>query len=265
MKIKSISSPIRSHALKVIMAAAIAATCGFHAEPAKATLPVLDYSALIQQAEAIQARLEEWEKTYAHYQGVMSHYQAQAAFWQQQLNKLRTLDFELLQLEQNFQTIDQNYGVAIMCPGASTSIIDKVTSSLTNLVNPDSDLIGQQKEICANIVRTENRKYNDTVKYLQSLRKQTDELTQLTDMKKNDVGNSPGNTEGLIAEIQRYQSSTQLSKTGWESSMQQYDLTISLLKQQQTVLSRRALNGQNSVWGQIVNTVALKAALTANQ
>lgn len=265
MKIKTISKPVRSHAFKVMMAASLTVACSFHTEPAKATLPVIDYSAIIQSAQAFESRLEEWGKTYAHYAQVIQHYEAQAAFWQQQLNKLRSLDFELFQLEQDFAPIDQNYGVDVMCPGASSSIIDKVTSSLTSLVNPDSDIITQQKNICANIVRTENRKYNDTVKYLQALRQQTDEFVQLTSMRKNEVGNSPGNTEGMIEEINRYQANMQLAKTGWESSMQQYEVQIGLLKQQQTVLSRRALNGQNSVLGQVVNTVALKIALTGNQ
>ncbi|UPG95816.1 hypothetical protein [Luteibacter aegosomatissinici] len=265
MNIKNISKPVRSYALKACLTAALTVTCSLHTDTAKAGMPVIDYTAISQAAINFQKELLQWGKTLAHYGQVMQHYTEQAAFWQQQLNKLQSLDLDLFQLEQNFTTIDQNYGVDIMCPGASSSIIDKVTSSLTSLVNPNSDVLGQQKTICANIVRTENRKYNDTVLYLQSLRKQTDNFLQITAMRLTQIGNSPGNTEGLTQETERYSANMELAKTKWESSMQQYDIQLNLLKQQQTVLARRALNGQDSVWGQVVNTVALKIALTGNQ
>lgn len=265
MNIKTISTPVRSHALKVCLAAALTLTCSLHTEPARAGMPVIDYTAITQAAMNFQKELLQWGKTLAHYGEVAQHYTQELAFWQQQLNKLQSLDLDLFQLEQNFTTIDQNYGVDIMCPGASSSVIDKVTSSLASLVNPDADVLGQQKTICANIVRTQNRKYNDTVLYLQSLRKQTDSFLQITAMRITEIGNSPGNTQGLTQETARYSASMELAKTKWDSSMQQYDVQLNLLRQQQTVLARRALNGQNSVWGQVVNTVALKIALDANQ
>ncbi|MDR6935020.1 hypothetical protein [Luteibacter sp. 3190] len=43
--------------------------------------------------------------------------------------------------------------------------------------------------------------------------------------------------------------------------MKQQETIIAMLTQKQSILSRRAMNGKPSVWGTLVNTLTLQAAL----
>lgn len=266
MNLTSSFTTARRHALKIAVVAVLTMASSMSSEPAKAGMPVIDYTAIAQAAKNFQDQLTRWKATWDHYGKVISHYTEQVAFWQQQLNKLRNLDLQLFDIEQNFTEIAPDYGVDIMCPGASpSSIVDKVTSSLASMVNPKADIVGEQQKMCVKIVMTQNRKYNDTIVYLQSLRKQTDSFMEITDMRLKAIGNSPGNTEGLMQETERYSANLQLAKEKWQTSMDQYDVQLELLKQQQMVLSKRALNGQPSIWGTLVNTAVLQGALKLNQ
>ncbi|WP_448100800.1 hypothetical protein [Luteibacter jiangsuensis] len=256
----------RNHALRSIAIALFVMSAGVPIEQARAGMPVFDYSNFAQNVKSFFTELEQWKTTADQYTKVWSHYIEEAAFWQQQLNKLKSLNLSMFELEQNFAKVDADYGIDVMCPGANpSSVIDTVTSSLASLINADADIVGQQQKICVKIVRTQNRKYNDTVDYLQSLTKQTSSFVEITQARLSAIGTSPGNTEGLTQETARYSANLQLAREKWETSMHQLDVQIDLLKQQQTVLARRALNGKPSLWGTLVNTAALQGALTINK
>ncbi|PTR33092.1 hypothetical protein C8J98_104308 [Luteibacter sp. OK325] len=267
MKIESNTAKLRHHALRAIIAAALTVASATHVEPARATgFPVIDIAAITNALQNYGEQIARWGETVKHYTDVMDHYAAQAAFWQQQLNKLRALDLDLFTIEQDFKVVDADYGVEEMCPGASpTSIVDSVTSALASAINPDGDVVGEQQKICVKMVRTKNRKYNDTVAYLGSLRMDTDNFLQITAKRLAELGNSPGNTQGLTLETQRYSSNMQLAKDKWQTAMAQYDIQLGLLAQQQTVLSKRAMSGKPSIWGTLVNTAALQGALSINK
>ena len=257
---------IRHHLLKTVAVATLVIACGMHSEPARAGLPVFDYSAFANAIKDFFAQAERWTATTEQFGKVLDHYGKQVAFWEQQLNKLRSLNLQLFQLEQDFQPVDADYGIDVMCPGAQpSSIVDSVTSALTSAINADGDVIGEQQKLCIKIVRTKNRKYNDTVAYLASLHTSTDSFIDLTTMRLTEIGNSPGNTEGLGVETERYAANLELSRNKWQTAMEQYDIQLGLLTEQQTVLSKRAMSGKPSIWGTLVNTAALQAALTINK
>lgn len=244
----------------------VTVACGMYGGSAKAGLPVFDYSNFTTNLKDYFEKIAEWKKTVEHYKGVIDHYTAQVAFWETQYNKIASLNLDLLQLEQDFKPIDADYGVDVMCPGASTSVIDKVTSSLVSIANPNADVVGEQQKICVKIVRTKNRKYNDTVQYLTTLGADVGALAKITELRASLGGKlNPGDTQGIVQETQRYSSKMQLDKERWETSMRQYDSQIKLLEDQQIVLSRRALRGKPSLWGTLVNTAVLQGALSVNK
>jgi len=237
----------------------VTVACGMYGGLAKAGLPVFDYTNFTTNFKDYLEKIAEWQKT-------MDHYSAQVAFWETQYNKIANLNLDLLQLEQDFKPIDADYGIDVMCPGADTSVIDKVTSSLASIANPNADVVGEQQKICAKVVRIKNRKYNDTVEYLTTLTGDVGSMAKITQLRASLGGKlNPGDTQGLMQETQRYSSKMQLDKERWETSMRQYDSQIKILEDQQVVLSKRALHGKPSLWGTLVNTAVLQGALSVNK
>lgn len=265
-------SNLKNITVRTMVVASLSVASASYMEPAR-SIPVFDAANFGQNAQTLSENFARWAETVAHYgkeiahyKDVMDHYTKQIAFWNEQLNNLRSFNFTLFQYQQTFTSIPKNYGVDVLCPGSSSgSLVDKVTSSLTSFIDTESDIVSQQQGICAKIVLTQNSKYNDTVEYLNSLLKQTKSLEEITASRINDIGKSPGNTEGLLQETQRFSATFQMSKENWETRMQQYDIQIELLKHQQMILAKQAMNGKPTIWGTLVNTAVLQGALKLNK
>ncbi|HKT29210.1 hypothetical protein [Dyella sp.] len=198
-----------------------------------------------------------------HYKDVMQHYADQAAFWQQQLVKLQGLNFQLFTLQNQFTHIPDDYGVSDACPGITTSLAGDITSALQSFIpQMGGDVVKQQRQLCGLIVMTKNKKYNDTVDYLQAVARASSDLTQIQEERFTKVDNSSGNLDANTNDIGRYQGNLTQAREQWQSNMQQNDAQVQMLQQIQSNLSRRAMQGSPSVLGTIINSTALKAALS---
>lgn len=256
--------------LKGTLALALALASWAPAERAEATgFPVVDVSAILQSAEQFVERSQNWIETKAQYASVLKHYADQVAFWQQQLVKIKGLQYDLFKLDQQYVEIDEYYGVPERCPGASKGILgtatDLLKSALPASLSFDGSINDQQTAICAKLVMADNKKYNFTVKYFEQLTKDTNSLVELQTLRLSAVDQSPGNMEALAGDTARYEANISTAKSTWEAQLRQQDAEIDLLKKQQGILTRRAINGQPTIIGELVGAAVLKGAFTVGK
>lgn len=263
MSIKTPLKTIHRQLLRVTAAAALTLACGMHSEPARAGLPVIDYTAIFNSLKNYFDQYSRWIDTAQQYQKVLGHYTEQAAFWQTQLNKLQHLNFTLFTLKHQFTEVDENFGVDVECPGriAKGGLSGVLDTALDKLI-PDmnGDVLQQQQDICALVVQAKNLKYNDTVRYLNFVAEKGAEVAKVQTDLIGKIGESSGNTANFTAQLTEFGQTLDSAKAQWESNQKQADAQIDMLLTMQANLSRRAMSGSPSVLGTVVNTVALKAA-----
>jgi hypothetical protein len=256
--------------LKGGIALALALASWAPAERAEASgIPVVDFSAIFQSAQQFYERTQNWFETQAHYASVMKHYADQVAFWQQQLVKIQGLQYELFKIDQQYKPIEENYGVEERCPGVNPGILGSITNSLTsalpNVLNMDGNISDKQNQICAQLVVADNKKYNFTVKYFDELTKETNSLVALQQLRITSIDQSPGNMQALAGDTARFQANITSAKSTWEAQLSQQDAEIDLLKKQQSILTRRAINGKPSLLGELVGAAVLKGAFSVGK
>lgn len=216
----------------------------------------------VEQEKQFVLENNRWIQTAAHYESVLKHYADQVQYWNQQLTKLRQLNFTALTTLQNqFNSVAADYGVDDACPGVKQSIAGEITSALTYAFNLDGDLTTQQQQVCTMIQMTKNKKYNDTVDYLKKLGNNTNDLIGILQQRLT-LSPDPGDLQSNIDENASFQARIAQAKADWEANMAQDDAQIAMLSQTQANLSRRAMAGSPSnIIGDFVNAGILKAAL----
>jgi hypothetical protein len=156
--------------------------------------------------------------------------------------------------------IDPEYGLEDACRKKSG---DGPLGAISSLFTPDAnqEILGQQLEICKRIVRAENLKYNETVRYLRSLHDRQRDL-QTIDDRRGSVGSEQGKLQALSYDIERYQQNSKMDLDNWQAMITAYDSYIAQLNKYQQRLANRALRGkQPDMLTSIVQGAVLKKAL----
>jgi len=248
---------------QMLLTAALTAAAGGYAEQARAQWLVEDVTAVTNAASEYGLQASRWVQTAQQYADTIAHYTSEVAYWQSVYSKLSTFNLQLFAVTNQFKPIAADYGVADECPGVSGGLAGDITSALSSfLPNMGGDVIKQQQQLCQMIVMTKNRKYNTTVDYLLYISLQSQNLLDMQKQRIAEVGSSPGNLSSNNTEVTRYGSNLATAREHWESDMKQSDMQIEMLMKMQSTLSRRAMNGQPSALGTLVNVAALKAAFT---
>jgi hypothetical protein len=246
---------------KACLATGLTLAVGSYSQPTQAQWLVQDNTSILKAVKEYAEQAKRWAQTMQQYQATVQHYAAQVQFWQQQLIKLQSLSFESFALQNQFQKIPDDYGINDECPGVSGGLAGDITSALQSFIpNMGGDVVKQQRQLCQLIVMTKNRKYNKTVDYLQSVATATKDLAHIGDDRATAVGEDPGKLAAIVDDTNRYSANLDTAKQTWETDMQQSDAQIQMLQQIQSNLSRRAMNGQPSPLGTLVNVAAMKAA-----
>ncbi len=152
--------------------------------------------------------------------------------------------------------LDKN--VAERCGGFSLSALTQIFN-----VNGSGDIYSQQKQVCANIQRMENTKYNLTVEYLKDYQnKVKDEFKLVSDMAKDskNAGDLFKPMQDALLASQSQQNTTQ----DYNNRMQSYNSYIEIMRSNQKLLGQIALKGSRTsqVLGQLGRTAILEAALS---
>lgn len=245
------------------LAAGLTLAIGSYSEPTQAQWFTQDNSAILKAVKEYAEQAKRWTDTAIQYKAVLDHYTAQVAFWQEQLVKLQSMNFQLFALQNQFKRIPDDYGMTDECPGVSGGLSGDITTALQSfLPNMGGDVVKQQKQLCQLIVMSKNAKYNMTVDYLQFIAAASKDLAGIQEDRLSKVAQSPGNLASVAEAAGRYGQNLDTARQNWESSMAQQDTQIKMLQQMQSILARRAMNGQPSPLGTLVNVAAMKAAFS---
>jgi hypothetical protein len=250
---------------EVCLGAAFTLVVGSYAQEARAQWIVNDPVLAELAATKVGTDASNWLETVKSYTETYAHYQSEIAYWQSIYDKLSTFNLQMFAITNQFKRIADDYGVKDECPGVSGGLAGDITSALSSFVpNMGGDVIKQQQDLCRMIVMTKNHKYNSTVDYLTFMATQTQELSNIQRQRLAEVGSSPGKLESNTTETVRYAANLETARTNWQTDIAQADAQIDMLKQIQSILSRRAMNGEPSALGTLVNVTALKAAFTVS-
>ena len=207
------------------------------------------YTAQIEAAGEYSEQATRWKATLQHYQ--------------QQLTKMQALISNFgLPKAQALSKVEDDYLVAEKCPEQGSGGLAAMVAKPFKL-NPDGNLIEQQRQICVNIRTMQNRKYNDTVEYLLSTAPQMDGFLKTLDSARAS-SNEQGAMEHSDNEALRLNNKLATQEQQWSTRMQAYDAYVEIMEENQRVLAQGAMRGKRSMVGAVVKTAALKAALSVD-
>ncbi|MEA9563844.1 MULTISPECIES: hypothetical protein [Xanthomonas] len=238
------------------LAAGLLLSIGLCAGPANAQVIITNPTGMAKDLKEYAEQAKRWTETIKQYQQQLQHYQ-------QQLIKLQRLQFNMPQLENQFVLRDASYGLDAYCPGASgiAGLMDQIKSIPLSLTG-GANIQEQQQRVCASIVQAQNAQYNEAVKIIQRMVVRSADFERL-ERQRDNVGTKEGALAANNNEVQRYVARNALELSHWEAKMKAYDIYIAGLKDDQSLLAKRALEGdKGNILGQIVQAAALKIALS---
>ncbi|MCC8616943.1 hypothetical protein [Xanthomonas vesicatoria] len=229
---------------------------GLCAGSANAQVVVTNPTGMAKDLKEYAEQAKRWTETIKQYQQQLQHYQ-------QQLIKLQRLQFNEPELENKFVTRDLSHGLDAYCPGASgiAGLFERmVPVSLDSLTG--NDLQKTQNEICKQIVVAQNSQYNEAILMIQRLVERSRDFERVQRQRDNG-GDKQGSLAANDNEVQRYAARNAMELSHWEARMKAYDIYIAGLKDDQSLLAKRALEGdKNDILGQVIQAGALKIALS---
>jgi hypothetical protein len=195
---------------------------------------------------------KRWKDQYEHYQ--------------QQLIKLKSLNFRMERMADNFPERDMNYGVDQSCPGPNPlggGIGEMVRSVLPNM---DDDILTQQRMVCIRMVQAENHRYNEAARMLGRMVQYQRDYQQGIEAQRASVGTSQGALAANDNETNRFLVRMEMDMQYWMVRNKAWDTYIATLRKDHGRLAERALNGKkdtgNLILGKLVKAAALERALS---
>ncbi len=251
---QSPNRPLRLTRLTRRFAGVAIAVCLF-AGPANATWIVNDPMSMAKALQEYAEQAKRWTETIKQYQMQLEHYQ-------QQLIKLQRLQFGDSTMADNFPERPQDYGLEDSCPGASQSGINGLMNQFKALA-PDMNgsAVDEQMKVCARIVMAKNAQYNETVRMLKRLIQRNEQFKQVQSQR-DGVGTSQGALSANDNEVRRFVAQNSMDLDYWQAQMKAYDAYIVALKDDQSRLARRALDGNKNILGQVIQAGVLAGALS---
>lgn len=239
----------------------LALGCALMTGSAGAGIPVTDVGNMPNHIiTQIQSYLNQLN-TYTQKLQDATQYARHVQHMTQQLTQLdQAFSAAALNFGPQFQKRSETEGVSERCRGSgSGSIVGELFTSLG--LDLGGDIVAQQRRLCTMIVVLENKKYNDSVDAMNTL---INETQSEIDRQKSQTASSDTQgkmqTNAATAEANMQQILANYQKT--ESRMRMYDDLIGVLKESQKALAVRALKGQSSPLGTMVNTGILAGALS---
>lgn len=199
------------------------------------------YTQRYQDEIAYAEQVQRWQQTYAHYQ--------------QQLIKLKSIiaSFQL-PAGQKIERVPDTYMVETRCGVTGFSL-----GQMMGFDN-QSDLVGQQKNICASIQVMENRKFNETVDFLKETMPNMQAVLSKARTRR-DASNQKGNVDASLDDSIRLSNDFTTKFKEWETRINLYNTYIGAMKDTQRGIAERALKGERNPLGTMLKAVALKKAL----
>ncbi|SOO31954.1 conserved exported hypothetical protein [Xanthomonas phaseoli pv. phaseoli] len=242
------------------LAAGLLLAAGLSVGPANAVgVIVNDPTSMAKALQEYAEQAKRWTETLKQYQQQLDHYQ-------QQLIKLQRLNLGTSTMADNFAERPEDYGLEADCPGAPKTGLSGVLQQFKSLApNMNGKMVEEQMKVCTRMVLAKNAKYNESVRMLKRLIERNNQFKAI-EAQRDRGGTSQGALAANDNEVQRFVAQNAMDLDYWQAQMTAYDSYIVGLKEDQSRLARKALDGDQNSWlkplGQLVQAATLKAALS---
>lgn len=223
---------------------------------AYAGMPVIDITSILGEVRSWISDTTEYAKEAVRWNE-----------WKQQIDSIRdifnALNFAIgLPAGEKLEKVDPKYLVQETCGGDAMGF--NMTTAMSVLgIDLNSDIKKQQQQICVNIQMMQNRKFNDSVEFLDKTIKQAQDAAIEVLLARNNSKNSVGGVSATTSDATRLNNELNMLAQQWGTRMQSYDAYIATMERRQNLLAKTALKGkQNKLAADLVQTIALKAALS---
>ncbi|RDZ28738.1 hypothetical protein [Lysobacter silvisoli] len=263
MNIKRNSQQAKGRKSKKLALAGVFLACSLTVGNGSAMGPVVEVGPNLIQSilNQINTYSQRFADT-AEYAANVQRWLQQVQHFQQQLINMQSLLNNVGMPASNvWVKVDENsYMVAESCDRGGGGIS---MSGLLNMVGltPGGDVLAKQKEICANIRRARNKKYNYTVDFVQTVAPQMQSMLNSVNTTRNS-SNTQGNVANVDASSNQISNDLALKFQIWQGQMQTYDVYIATMEETQRTLAYKAMSGEQTILGGLVKTAALKTALS---
>ena len=188
---------------------------------------------------------------------------------QRNLTKVGGLKDTGIAMTDDFKARADDYGMEANCPGAGSKSLSSLMGGLS--LNLKGDIKGQQKDICQNVVLAQNAQYNEAVRMLKHMRKQDEKLKMLeAERTKATESGDPGDLNANTNALNQFMAGASRDIQYSETVVSAYDTYINALKENQALLGKQALTGNNgsetfadTVTRKFVQGATLKLSLQA--
>lgn len=246
---------------KLVLASALLA-CSLAAGNGSAMGPVVEVG-----PNLIQSILNQIN-TYSQKFADTAEYAANAQRWMQQLNYVRQ---QLINMQSLLSSVAMPNGTTWTKVNANTYLVEEScnrgggglsVSGLLSMIglDPAGDWVAKQKEICVNIRRARNEKYNYTVDFVMKTAPEMERMLSRVQTQRNG-DNSQGNVQNVATSSDQISNDLALKFQIWQGQMQTYDVYIATMEENQRTLAYKAMKGQQTILGSLVKTGALATAL----
>lgn len=246
---------LRQRLRKTGLALALSLACGLFATSASAQWAVIDSS-------NIETNLAGFAKQLAQ---TVQQYQTELQEYAQMQSSIAGLSTGMSLTPNQLQPIpDATSLIQANCAGASGSsgLMGNIMNSLSSLMT--QSITQSQQQICAQIVNTEVDKYNKTVAMLNQMNTYSNMFQQV-----QQVGQSIStfaDSGRANNQAQTYSDALTTEMSNWQAQMQADDAIIKTLQEQQGILARVALNGNNgSILSDALPDTTFQNAISVSQ
>ncbi len=220
---------------------------------------------IVHDPTSLGETLKEYAEDAKRWTDTLKQYKDQIAHYQQQLIKLQSLNLTGSTMQDDFTERANDYGMEDACPGGSGSGVTGLVNGFKNLLpNMQGNLVEEQLKVCQQLVLTDNARYNESVRMLKRLIQRNKDFQEKIQSQRNSVGTSQGALAANDNEVSRFMTQNSMDLDYWQAKIKAYDAREMTLKNDQTKLAKRALDGSSSLFGQVVQAAALKTALSVD-
>lgn len=199
-----------------------------------------------------------------------NEYLEQAKRWDQteeQMKEMQSifsaLEFEMALPEgMRMEAVADDYLVDKVCgKGSGASLLQQGFAALN--IGKAADVQKEQRNICVSIQMAQNRKYNDSLEFLEKTIQQAKEAERQNLESRNSDNNTSGSVQATQSDSARLGNQLQVLAQEWSTRMQAYDAYIAAMQTRQNVIARAAFKGDSHVRPvtDVVKTITLKKAL----
>ena len=252
---------------KTPFAVSLALACTLAAGSAGAGIPVTDVgnmpNHIITQISSYTSQFQ----AYGEYAETLQRWQRTAQEYSDALTNLGNIRNAMgLSMDVSLTPRPDNYGEAERCPSPSGGGLPGIGDlwSLLGLSSGEDVLVQQQRK-CIQIVRLENKKYNELIEILNTSKERQTEIKGALDNARS--SQKEGDQEGVDKTLQGYVAASLSEMQYSQARLSAFDGMIAQLTKDQSVLAQQALKGSQSslqgLFGTIAQGITLEGTLQA--